>query len=383
MKYLPLIWANLKRNKLRTVFTFCSIFFALLLFGTLSAVKHAFAGGADSAQVDRLRMIHKVSVIQALPVRYYHQVVATKGVAHASYVSWFSGEYQDPGNFFMQLAVSETYLDLHTEYVVDPEQRARWHATRTGAIVGRALASRFDWAIGDQIPLRRAIYAKADGSDNWDFTVEGIFEGASDDVDQSLMLFHHEYLEESSPWAKGEVRWIEIETAPNSNPAVVAKRLDDQFATSGTPTKTSTERAFLRSFANQVGDTALIITSVVGVTFFVILLVVANAIAHSVSERLPEFGVLKALGFSDSKIMVMVVAECGLMCAAAGVLGLIVAMWLTQLGVPTLGMTGAFRIPPQDMVTAMYVIIGLTLVSACGPALRAYRLNVAASIHGR
>ena len=383
MKYLPLIWANLKHNKLRTSFTFCSIFFAFVLFGALTAVKNAFGAGAEAAQTDRLRMIHKVSVVQALPLHYYDQILDTAGVRQAGYVSWFSGEYQDPGNFFVQLAVSDAYLDLHPEYRVDATARARWETTRTGAIAGRALAERFGWQIGERVPLTRAIYQQADGSTDWQFTVEAIFDGIDDSVDESQLFFHHVYLEESSPWAHGEVRWFEIETTPGSEPADVAARLDNRFATSGTPTKTSTERAFLRSFANQVGDTALIITSVVGVTLFVVLLVVANAIAHSVRERLPELAVLKAVGFSDSRVMGIVISECALLCAVAGGLGLLAASQAVQLGLPTLGMTSAFRIATSDFILGAALLAVLAGIGASAAATMAFRLRVVSALGGR
>ena len=43
MKYLHLIWSNLKRKKLRTLLTLLSIVVAFILFGFLSAIKQALA----------------------------------------------------------------------------------------------------------------------------------------------------------------------------------------------------------------------------------------------------------------------------------------------------------------------------------------------------
>ena len=383
VKFFPLMLANLSKNKLRTGFTFGSIFFALVLFGTLSAVKNAFAGGADGSGTSRLRMIHKVSVVEALPVRHYQRVLATEGVARVAYVSWFGGVYQDPGNFFVQLAVSDAFLDLHPEYVVSAAHRERWRATRTGTIVGRTLAERFGWQVGDRIPITEALYQQHDGSTAWEFTIEGFFDGNDAGVDESQMFFHHEYLEESSPWADGEVRWFEIGTEPGADPPAIAARLDDLFATSDAPTKTSTEGAFLQGFANQVGDTALIITSVVGVTFFVLLLVVANAIAYSVRERLPELAVLKALGFTDLRIALIVIGECTLLCATAGGLGLCAALVAVQFGVPSLGMTSVFRITPDNVAQALLLVVALALVSGAAPALSAFKVRVADALGGR
>lgn len=379
MKFIPLLWSNLTGKKLRTAFTFLAVVFAFLLYGVLAAVENAFSD-ADLAGGDRLRMIHKVTIIEELPVHYYERIVATQGVEAATYVSWFGGEYQDATNFFPQFAVhADTHLDVHAEFLIDPEQRDRWIRTRTGAIVGRTLADRFGWSIGDRIPLRSSIYPQAEG-DAWQFTLEGIFTGADGNVDESQMFFHHDYLEESVPWAEGETRWFVIKVADGSNAAEVARRLDAQFANSAWETKTSSEKAFLQSFANQIGDTSTMITSVVGVMFFVILLVVANALAQSVRERLPEFAVLKAMGFSDWTVLRLVVGESLLLCGVSGTLGLLLAAFAVQFAVPTQGMLGVFRVAPTDITLGLAWIVTLSLLSALTPAVAAMRLRAASGL---
>ena len=69
MKFLPLIWANLRRKKLRTLLTLLSILVAFLLFGYLCAIKQALNAGVSVAGADRLVVRHKVSLIQSLPER--------------------------------------------------------------------------------------------------------------------------------------------------------------------------------------------------------------------------------------------------------------------------------------------------------------------------
>src|SRR5437879_5924060 len=66
MKFLPLIWSNLKRKKARTLLTLLSILVAFILFGFLSAIKQALVGGVEMAGANRLVVRHKVSLIQLL-----------------------------------------------------------------------------------------------------------------------------------------------------------------------------------------------------------------------------------------------------------------------------------------------------------------------------
>ena len=70
MKYLPLIWKSLWRRKVRTTFTLLSIFIAFLLFGILMTIRAAFSLGVDLAGLDRLILIHKISLVMPLPESY-------------------------------------------------------------------------------------------------------------------------------------------------------------------------------------------------------------------------------------------------------------------------------------------------------------------------
>ena len=74
MKFLPLVWRNLWRRKVRTTFTLLSIFIAFLLFGLLMTIRDAFSLGVDLAGLDRLMVIHKISIIMPLPMSYQAQL---------------------------------------------------------------------------------------------------------------------------------------------------------------------------------------------------------------------------------------------------------------------------------------------------------------------
>lgn len=382
MKFLPLLLKSLLRHKLRTSFTFLAIFLVFLLYGVLAAVEKAFSGGVDIAGAERLRMIHKVSVVQALPLRYVESIRSTEGVEAASYVLWFGGIYHDPRKFFPQLAVDpESYLEVYPEYLLADEERQAWLRTRTGAIAGRALAERYGWEIGDRIPLQATIYPRQDGNPIWELTLEGIYDGVDASTDEMQLFFHYKYLEEGSERARGDVRWFVIRIADPSEAAAVAERLDRRFANSSAETKTSTEKAFLQAFANQVGNTGAMLAAVSSVALLVILFVVANTLMQSVRERRRELGILKALGFSDRLVLGLVLGEASLLCGVAGCLGLWVSFELTGSGsfsgvVAARGVQSFFYLTPQDVVTGVALVGVLALSSAAFPALGALRLRI-------
>lgn len=380
MRFVHLILASLRRSRFRTALIFLSVVFAFLLYGTLSAVQKAFTSEIELAGVDRLRMTHKVTVIIALPPSYIDRIRATEGVSAATYVSWFGGYYREPRYTFQTLAVEpESFLDIYPEYVLPAEQRERWLQTRTGAIAGRDLAERFGWEIGDRLPIQSIIFRNRSGG-AWEFTLEGIYTGSRAGIDETQLFFHWDYLEEASAEGVDGARWFAIRVADPAESAVVAERLDAQFENSFAETRTSTERAFLQSFANQVGNTRAILLGVVSVMLFVILLVVGTTIAQAVRERTPELGLLKALGFSDTLIFCLVLVESMMVCVVGGALGLALALLVTRAGDPTGGLLSLFYLSSGDLGTGIALAAGLGLASGAVPAVGALRLRAVESL---
>ena len=198
VKFLPLIWSNLRRRKLRTLLTVLSILVAFVLFGALSSIQQALTGGVQMAGADRLVVRHKVSIIQLLPESYKARMERIPGVVLATHQTWFGGIYQDPKNFFMQCpVVPEEFLDIHPEIVVSPEQKKAWLQTRTGAVVGRKTADKFHWKIGDKVPIRSTIWAQGDGNRTWAFDIVGIYDGRDKGTDTTALFFRYDYFEEA------------------------------------------------------------------------------------------------------------------------------------------------------------------------------------------
>ena len=64
-----------------------------------------------------------------------------------------------------------------------------------------------------------------------------------------------------------------------------------------------------RDFAKQTGNIEFLILSIGAIVFFTLLLVTGNTMAIAVRERTPELAILKALGYSNSFILIYVLAE--------------------------------------------------------------------------
>ena len=385
MKFLGLVWSNLKRKKLRTTLTLLSIFVAFLLFGFLCALKAAFLAGVDLAGADRLIVRHKVSLIQPLPQSYEARIAALPGVDAVASQTWFGGIYKDPKNFIATFPVDpDKYLDIYREIVVAPEVLARWKQTRTGAIVGQTTFDRFaksdGWKIGGRIPFTSPIWGQPAGQTQWEFEIVGTYTAGKKGADETAVIFRQDYFEEGRQERKGTVGWFGVRVKDAGQAAEVAARIDEQFANSPDETKAEAEGAFAAGFASQVGDIGAIVAGVVSAVFFTILLVAGNTMGQSVRERTEEIGVLKAMGFPNGLVLVLVLLESCVLALLGGLAGLGLAWLVTLGGSPVPQMLPVFIIPHRDLALGVGFAVALGLIAGAVPALSAMRLPIAVAL---
>jgi len=375
MKYFPLIWRNLLRRKVRTIFTLASVFIAFVLYSFLMVVQNAFSMGVEVAGVDRLVLMHKVSLIQLLPVSYADRIRGTEGVTHVGHSTWFGGMYQDKATQFAVMAIDPGYFQLYPEARIPEEQLHAWLADRQGAIVGRTTATRYGWKVGDKIPIQATIWLPKQGN-TWFFNIDGIYDGDRG-FDTSTFFFHYEYLDENRRGAYGQVGWYVLRIDDPSHAADVAARLDAQFANSSAETKTSTEKAFLQGFVNQVGNIkAIIISILAAVLFTLFLLVLANTMAQSVRERTSELAVLKTLGFSNGLVLGLVLVESILIALLGGGLGLAITYFAVEGGSFNNALLPVFIMRSRDIAIGVALCCALGIVAGAFPAMTAMRLRI-------
>ncbi|HHY85099.1 MAG TPA: ABC transporter permease [Verrucomicrobia bacterium] len=382
MKFFTLVWAGLKRKKLRTSLTLLSVFVAFLLFGLLCAIKEAFTAGVSLAGADRLIVRHKVSLIMNLPESYRARIEKIPGVAAVLSFTWFNGVYQnEPRNFFGSFPVSDPakFFQIYPEYLLPEDQLEAWLKTRTGAIVGRTLAERFGWKIGDRIPLTSPIWPRKNGG-AWEFDVVGIYDGAKKGTDTSGFYFRYDYFDEGRARGEGLVGWYGVKIEDPDHAAEVAAAIDAEFANSPYETKSEPEGAFIQGFAQQIGDIGTILIAILSAVFFTILLVAGNTMAQSVRERTEELGVLKAMGFSNGLVLTIVLLESCLLTALGGLTGLGAAWLIAARGSPVPNMLPVFYLPLQYVGIGVGLVLALGLVAGIVPALQAMRLQIAVAL---
>ncbi len=380
MKYLPLLWANLWRRKTRTIFTLLSVAVAFLLYGALDTIRDTFENPQTGVTgVDKLITTNKFSLTLQLPFSDVQQVAAVPGVAVVTWITWFGGYYQESKNFVFALPIdTPTYFDLHKdEFVVSDAEMAAFRNTRSGALVNSALMKKFGWHVGQKLPLHSTIWTqKSDGSLDWTFDIVGTY--AVKDPTQagqqsSTVLFHYELFDEGRSFGKGEVGWLEERVVDPSQSGQISQKIDALFANSPNETKTQPAKDFAMSFVKQFGDVGFVLRAILGAVFFTLLFLTGNTMMQAVRERTPELAVLKTLGFSDTKVLGLVIAESLLLCLLAAIVGLTASYALLPV----------IRSVLQGIVTSPWLLprglglaVLLALLVGTPPALRAMRLNV-------
>jgi putative ABC transport system permease protein len=376
MKFLPLVIANLFRKKIRTALTIGSFTVALFLFGLLVIVRGAFSQGVDIAGADRLVIINKTSLIQPLPLSYRDRLLRIPGIKQVTFQNWFGGVYQDEKNFFPQFAIDiDNQRAMYPEFIVPEDQWKAFVADRQGTIVGQSLADRFGWKVGDRIPIKGTIY-----TGQWEFNVHGIYRGTRAQDDTTQFWFHWDFLEERRAFGKGDVGWYVVRVSDPDQSVQVAKTIDAEFANSPFETKTDTEKAFAASFVKQMGNIEVLILTVGAVVFFTLLLVTGNTMAIAVRERIGELAVLKALGFSNRFVLLLVMMESLILAFVGGGLGMLLAKLFSLHGDPTNGILPYFYLPPLAIASGVGTALLVGVAGGILPAISAMRLRVVDAI---
>jgi putative ABC transport system permease protein len=379
MKFLHIVWKNLMRRKIRTIFTLLSIFITFVLFGYLMAIRSAFSMGVDLAGADRLMVLNKIAIIMPLPASYKERIKQIEGVKEVTYANWFGGYYQETRNQFPNMAVdAENWFKMYNEFVVPEDQYKAWLADRQGAIIGAKLAERFGWKVGDRVPLQATIFSRPDRR-AWEFNISGIYDSPVKGTDKTQLFFHWEYLNEAvrnSAFAN-QVGWYVIRVNDPAQSAAIAKKVDTMFANSPTETKTDSEKAFIAGWAKQIGNISLMTQLVAAAAIFMMLLVTANTMAQSIRERTSELAVLKTLGFGDGRVLSLVLMESCVLALVGGLAGIAVSWALVTIGGdPTGAFLPQFLFPPKDVVFGILMVVLLGFAAGAIPALQAQRLRI-------
>jgi len=377
MFLLKLLFKNAFRHKLRSWLTILSIAIAILAFGLLRTVVEAFYSGVERSSANRIVARNAISLTFSLPYSYKEKIREISGVKEVCAVNWFGGIFIDEKNFFANFAVEDNYLGLYPDYLFDPGEKKAYLHDRKGAVIGKKLADRFGWKVGDTITLRGTIY-----SGNWPFTIRAIYTGRDENVDERLFFFHWDYLNEAMKQTmKGRADQVGayiIGIDRGDDAADIASAVDATFRNSMAETLTETEKAYVLGFISMADTIIMIIRLVSLVMIVIIIAVAANTMSMTARERIGEFAVLKTLGFGGFRIGALIFGESFVVSLAGGLFGMLLTFPAAGVFRELLGdFFPKFVVTPATLGADMVAASVIGVVAAIVPTWRSIGIRIA------
>ena len=383
IKFLPFVWRNLLRNKLRSLLTGAAIMLALALVCVLRTAPEGFDAFLNAlAKNSRISIHNSAGIVYGMPYAYLARIRAVPGVVEAVSWSWFGGAVdRDQGVEFPNFAVDADGIGVVFEDLgIEAAAIEHFRTHRDGALVGRMTMQRQGWKPGDEVTLASTVYPV-----DLTFRISGEIPADQD----PRFWFHRTYLEEalraqSIPADQVGMIWARIDDAERV-PGVM-KQVDDMFRNSEAETESETERSFFQNFFSLLQGFIVVFMIVSWLVTGCIVFIAANTASMAVRERLRELAVLKAIGFRWRLLFGTLLAEAALLATVAGALGALLSLALTQVLAtqaamsPSMGPLAGFVVTNWMLVEALFLAFFIGILSGVVPSFGAARRSVASTL---
>jgi len=390
VKYFPLVWAALWRKPAEAVLIWLAVTSSFTLFGLMVGLHATYDRLIEHSRMDRLyinaRFGNASPMGILLPFALRDQIAHVEGVSAVSAVDYLRGYYQEPHQRVSIYAVDEDMRKAWPELPLTDAQWAQLLATPNGIFISRLRSATLGLKGGDTLALITPSVTRADGAPSWEFQVLGVMPKTPGY--ESLILGNLSYVDNSMPLALQSYAWefrVAVRDATKAND--ISVRIDQELANSSSPTLTIPDKVAEIDAVNSGISVASKTWPVAAGGIFMILLLTANGIAQSVRERTPEFAVLTTIGYSQSTLMGLVLAEAAIPCVVGAGIGMGLAVLLARLPtgyLPTdLASLPKPTISPGIFAFSLVCAVLLALVGAVIPLQHLRRMSVIDALAGR
>ncbi|MGH7781740.1 MAG: ABC transporter permease [Candidatus Binataceae bacterium] len=374
MKFLPIVWRNLLRNRRRTILTVLSISLTIFMFAALLSLPAAVSQLLrDRSSSLRLVVADKSSFFYLLPRSYANTI---RNLPHVEAVTGdleTLARYRDPGDQIPLIGLDPTELEtIFPDWSIAPEAASQLQEIRQSGVVSASLARRYKWKIGDRVTLHPEMMT----FDPVDFTIVGMIGSGAP---MGLVIVPIERLQHGA-YEDGVLTYI-VRLDHAENAPLVIREIDERFADSGFETQTQTELGVMQT---QMGQMRILFSGVEAIALIIVLvvaIVAANTGAMAARERRAELAVMRSLGFTRSRLIGLMMAEGLLIGLVAGALGCAAAYSLLLLNPGLsgpLGMVLQFvHLLPSVMIGSLALAAAIGLLGFAIPARNATRGAIA------
>ncbi len=380
MKYLFLVWSGMWRRRMRAGLILLQVTIAFTLFGVLQGLDTGIKQAIARAHANRMYVLSRVSSGDSLPFGLLSQIQRVPGVLTVSYESGIGGTYQRPDQQISADGVDPaSFARIFSEIIIPPSQLQALIRTRTGAIVGEKLIERYGWKIGERIPMQSPIVQR-DGSSTWNFDIVGTFTEPDNPDQANFLLVNYAYLNEAREANRDTVGDFVAQIDDPKRSATIGYDIDTLFANSPHETRTQSESDLAASQVQRIGDIDFLAHAVTAAAFFALLFATGTLMMQTIRERTPELAVLKSVGYTDRRVMALILAEALVSCILGAAIGLSIATLLLPRAKQLIGLG---YMPGIVFVAGFGCALVLALLSGAIPAWRGLRLQVAVALSRR
>ena len=377
-KFMPVVFKQLWRHRVRSVLTLSGVAIAMFLFIAVQTLQEGVRQSTQAAAGDTTLVVYRENrfcpAASRLPQFYVDRIEKIPGVVSAVPVKIVVN------NCRASLDVV-TFRGVPREDLAGPKgwaskwqliagSVAEWEKRSDSALVGETLAARRGFKVGESFDASGVTV-----------TVAGIIRSA-EAQDQNVAYVHLDFLQQAAGkgGGLGSVTQFTVRVDDPAKMEQVAEAIDAEFRTEAEPTMTSPEKAFVAQAGADIVEIVKFTQWLGWGCLAAVLALVANAIVLSVQDRIKEHAVLQTLGFRSGLIARLIVSEGMLIGLLGGAFGTGIALSVVHFGNFTLSQEGlSIGVSASWSVLAWGLIIsaGVGIVAGLVPAWRAGRREIA------
>jgi putative ABC transport system permease protein len=390
MKFLPLLWSAICRNRTESLLTLLGLTVAFTLFGSMVALNAAYGRVLGAVRMDRLYVLCAFRC-PGLPIGPSAQLARVPGVTGVGYLDWLNGYHQERSRRIGIYMVDAGMRRGWSELSLSPAEWDLLEATPTGLFFSRKAAALWHVRKEDTFPVIVEPSIRADGATAWMFTVLGVFDDAPESQTgqaPDLVLGNYQYFNESRPLsAQSKGVFFRLAVDREDHAHGICRQIEARFANSAMPVYCVPVRDDATQLTSGNVSLRYMSLAVAAAGLFMILFLCASGIAESVRERLPELGILKTIGFDNRHISQLLFFEAMIPAVAGALIGTALARIVDSV-ISRLS-AEIVRGMPRPVVSmsvlgwAVASALLVAAISAAVPLRRIRHMDVAAVLAGK
>jgi len=358
---------NALRDPRRTGATAAALMIGLALVSTFGVLAASFNASVDDVVDEQFEADFLVQSSTFLPFTTtigddFEQV---DGVAVVSRQQWVNAQIDgdDDKNVFI-VGNDAAFTDIYPLEVIDGTDQI----SGAEAIVSQSRADKEHWTVGDKFDLGFP------ADKELHLTVAGIIKDSDVTSEISVPLD-----ELARAGVQRQDSSLSVMLAPGADADKVHDELDD--IVDAVPVVGVYDKSeFADSIHDQINQLLYMIYGMLALAVLIAVLGIVNTLGLSVTERIREIGLLRAVGMSRKSLRRMITLESVAISVLGAVLGMALGVVVGTLLCQSIDDVTSIGIPFTQLVTFLVVAIVVGVLAAVLPSVRASRMNVLEAI---